>query len=333
MEDSAKKSLSNRKVYYDFIRLAAIFLVIFNHTPAFDFPFRSNIDSMGDWFILLIAVSDKVAVPLFFMMSGALLLPKQEPLNVLLKKRVFRYALVILIFCMMQTAYCAAVEGCHILGVRNFITLCYKGDGCIYYETSCWVIWFLYAYLGFLLMLPFLRAMVTVASNALFIYLFVIQIVCCVILPSLYVILTGSSPQGGQLLQYLPLCGNAFVCVLAGYYVENRVDISKLNAKHLALMLVASMLFVGMATVLPELARIRMHASQINMRIPELSAFMLLPCMTIVLIIKKLCSMVSFSPRLVSWLNAYREYLLSESWFKVLNKKSPVSRVVGNGGF
>ena len=61
------------KIYLEIIRILAIFLVVINHTCAFSFP---NVEGVGDvwyWSQLLFDEIVKMAVPLFFMVSGALL--------------------------------------------------------------------------------------------------------------------------------------------------------------------------------------------------------------------------------------------------------------------
>lgn len=52
------------------------------------------------WFplYLLVPFWIKTAVPIFFMVSGALLLGKDEPISVIFRKRISRFVQVILVF-------------------------------------------------------------------------------------------------------------------------------------------------------------------------------------------------------------------------------------------
>lgn len=297
MGECLSNTKRERKAYYDIIRLVAIFLVVFNHTPAFHFPFQSA--GVGTQMLLMLFVSalTKVAVPLFFMISGALLLSRQESVSNVLCKRVFRFISVIVLFHLCQSVYYVHAVAENGVGVRDFISLCYKGNGFVLTGAGAGAVWFLYAYLGFLFMLPFLRKLVDNMNDKLFFYLFVLQIACGVLFPSLFVVVAGCSPQDARLPQYLPLCSNVFVYIMAGYYVEKRVDVTKLKGKQFGLLFFVSVLFVVMAAVMPEIARVRMQAVHVNQYIPGLTAFLLVPCITLVLIMKRVCSQAHFSPR------------------------------------
>ena len=76
-----------RNVGYDFIKIFAVFLVVANHASvAF---LGENRGTIGWYFIMLFTSISIVCIPLFFMVSGALLLDTQEivPLKKLFFKR------------------------------------------------------------------------------------------------------------------------------------------------------------------------------------------------------------------------------------------------------
>ena len=280
------------KAYYDIIRLIAIFLVVFNHTPAFHFPFQSTGESLLVLAMMFVSAFDKVAVPLFFMITGALLLPRQESISVLLRKRVLRVLVVILLFHVVQSAWYLLDGGVNGVGIRSFLGDCFWGSvnhGYVLGSVGAGAVWFLYAYLGLMLMLPFLRSMVAGMTTVHFWYLFGLQIVCVIMVPILFSMVTGYSTADSGILRYLPLCGNVLVYVLAGYYVEERVDVNKLGGKHVGCLVLASAVCVAMAAIMPELLRWRMQAPLLSQYVPGMTAFMLIPCMTIVIIMKKLC--------------------------------------------
>lgn len=85
-----------KRVYYEWMRLIACFFVIFNHLKGYVL-FR-NASGAKQLFYMSLSVITKINVPLFFMVSGALLLEKQEDIFTVLKKRVSRICLVILLF-------------------------------------------------------------------------------------------------------------------------------------------------------------------------------------------------------------------------------------------
>ena len=65
-----------KKVYYEWLRCIACFMVIFNHLKGY----RLFMDASGIKQIcyIILSVLTKINVPVFFMVSGALLLEKQE---------------------------------------------------------------------------------------------------------------------------------------------------------------------------------------------------------------------------------------------------------------
>lgn len=81
-------SAKQRYFWADIIRVLAISLVITVH--AFDFGTGINLAQKSSLLIIIIA---KNCIPLFLMLSGALLLPKKEKLSVFFSKRVRRILL------------------------------------------------------------------------------------------------------------------------------------------------------------------------------------------------------------------------------------------------
>lgn len=284
---------STHKGYLDFLRLFAILLVVFNHTPAFHFPFQTTGESMQVKLMLIISELDKVAVPLFFMISGALLLPKCETLKSLLQKRVARFVVVILLFHIVQSTYYCIGGGENGIGIRSFLSDCYWGSmdaGYVLGWTGAGAVWFLYAYVGFLLTLPFLRLMVKGMEEIHFLYLFGVQIALCVMCPAAFMLLTGHPPDGFRVLKYLPLCGNVFAFVLAGYYAEHKVCLEKTSIKQFFGLIAISVVLVLLAAWMPEWARARMKAELVGQHIPGVNAYMLVPCITIYIVTKKLAA-------------------------------------------
>lgn len=57
---------SKRKVYIDFIKIAAIYLVLYNHTGEYGFVlFTERQTSPFFWFYLFVSIFVKMGVPLF----------------------------------------------------------------------------------------------------------------------------------------------------------------------------------------------------------------------------------------------------------------------------
>lgn len=161
MMESRKKTL-----YLELLRVFAILCVIFNHTDGF-FSYYSSTQNLITWlYSAVLSVICRAGVPLFFMISGALLLNKEESIRALFQKRILRMGIVLILFSAIQYAvliYRGRIE-------EYSISLFWKGilEGTIE-ETY----WFLYAYLGILFLLPLLRKLVKGMKTVEFRYLLI----------------------------------------------------------------------------------------------------------------------------------------------------------------
>lgn len=199
---------SNRKVYMDIIRVIAVFLVIFTHTG----NIGSKLYVFGDYgtirnaIYVMTDVIRCINVPLFFMVSGALLLRKKESFKELFIKRVLRYAIVLI--CMSYF----------------YFVFYYKNswnDFGLFFEQLCtkYVIglyWFLYEYIGYLLILPLLRKMVSAMEERDFQYLLVMG----VMFKGLLSIFSGLCGWGRVLIPF-HLSTDAIFYPVMGYYFSD----------------------------------------------------------------------------------------------------------------
>lgn len=225
----------HRIASYDVMRIIAILLVLYNHLPGYRVGYLSPAGPLDG--SLLACVLTRIGVPLFAMVSGALLLGRNETYGELWRRRISRMLMVVVVF-----------EG--LLYVEFHLTRPYPislGDfltgmlgGTLRGMTSYW---FLYAYLGFLLMLPFLRRVAQALTRADFVWLvglhvllttgptlaaFVSRVVGCerpVVSPSLEVSLASVA------LYFYPLIG---------YWLDRHVDVARLTRRHWTL--------IGLAT-------------------------------------------------------------------------------------
>ncbi len=140
------KKLTRNKGY-DILRIIAIVFVLFCHKYSYSAP--ELIDGIDLWYVLTLALSIlyKSGPPLFLMISGALLLGKTESFQKILSHRILRFLILM--------AGCTVVV-CIIHSRNNFP---FRVERVFFGELN----WYLYAYLAFLFMLPFLRL---IAQNA-----------------------------------------------------------------------------------------------------------------------------------------------------------------------
>lgn len=211
----------NKKIHLELLRILAIFFVIFNHTsPEGYLGFASESNAVLYGTNMFLSVLCKVGVPIFFMISGALLLGKQESLRVLYKKRVLRIAVVLL-----------------LISVPNYILL--SGDSprsmfgffrTIYTDTARTALWYLYAYICFLIMLPFIRAMAAQLKRKDYRYLLAVHIVLSVFLlvTDKFVFTKGHNPY----ISVAIALESSLFYPLMGYYIEHIAEKSSFNKKN-----------------------------------------------------------------------------------------------------
>lgn len=138
----------NRTYSYDVLRIFACFMVIVNHTNS---PiFMNYFPQMSGQLSLVLFFISKTAVPIFFMLSGALLLGKQDTYRIAYGKRALRIFLDILIFSFV--AFCVSNQGLNAFSFNTIQSMIGKPIITPY--------WYLYSYLAIMLMLPFLQKMV-----------------------------------------------------------------------------------------------------------------------------------------------------------------------------
>ena len=218
------------KLYYvELLRVIAIFFVVFNHTRNLGYSIYTESDGgFSYWASLSVSILCKIAVPIFFLISGGVLLGKQETLKELFSKRILRYVLVILIFTFLQYLRIVRVhpeEGFHL---STWLLYCYAGNIIESY-------WFLKSYLSMLLILPFLRLLVSVMSKRE--YLFLIGIRAVITLISLIYTYTGYTSNIS-----FPFHVDIIFYPLTGYFLMNVLtqdNCKYLNAKSFVVLLLA----------------------------------------------------------------------------------------------
>ena len=146
--------MKNKRISIEILRIIAICMVIFNHTGENGFEmFRTAYGTPLWYLVILLDIISKAGVPLFFMISGVLLLDKEETLKELFIKRILRYGVIILLFSFIYYVRLYIHHPEYGFSMKYFFT-------CIYSTPFIIPYWFLYSYLSFLLILPVLRAVV-----------------------------------------------------------------------------------------------------------------------------------------------------------------------------
>lgn len=224
---------TNKKVYFELMRILSCGLVIFNHLKGYTLYQISS--GSKQFFYMCLTMITRINVPIFFMISGALLLKKNEDIQFVIKKRILRVVILLLVFegaIFTLNKYCALRDGLEY--EYTFVKYIYGFfkrdiDGTVAY-------WYMYAYLGFLFALPFMQRIAKEFKKMDFIVIVALHFITSSLLPMLNILLVKANLPKLTLstdFQVPFAFVKAFFYPLLGYYLEYHVDVTKFKAKHL----------------------------------------------------------------------------------------------------
>ncbi len=220
-EGDAVLNTKPKYLYLEVMRIIAVFWVIFNHTAKdgfFLFSLRP-VGSIQFWTYMFFSVFCKFAVPLFLMISGAVLLGKKpDGLKILYKKRILRMAVVLVVF-----SFAYYVQGIYlsdeVFSISSFLKKLYTS----YMQSH---LWYMYAYIAFLISLPFLQSLVANLETKYFYYLIGIVLIIKIIWVIEYRSCLGEITIYEK-IEPLWLCTNIVLYPIIGYFLQNKVILRK----------------------------------------------------------------------------------------------------------
>lgn len=203
-----KKSLD----YISILKIIACFLVIVNHTNSEIF-FQATTNCT--WTIsMLTFYACKMAVPIFILISGALMLNKDYDYKKVTKK-IVKYSLVLIVISLVyyfDYYYHNATQ----MGIKNFIIYLNNNNISVH-------LWYLYFYIALILMMPFLQKIVKNMSNKDFKVFFFISII---INGGVFILIPHYYPQiANNISNYLYLFHPYIALLFSGYFIQNRLEI------------------------------------------------------------------------------------------------------------
>lgn len=236
---------SGKHLYLEIMRILACFFVIFNHTGNNGFFLFSqrNWGSMQFWLYMFISVFCKFSVPLFFAISGALLLSqKNESMRKLWFNRIGRIATSLLAFSFIY--YVAEIYiGNQVWDIPKFFFQLYDNNWNYSY-------WYLYAYLQMLITLPFLRTLSKNLDNLYYYYLFVLFFFFNGVLPILQFLLWKDMHSLNGNLKLGWITTNIVFYPLMGYFLQNRVQHIEKKGKLILIMWFFNILTIVMCCIM-----------------------------------------------------------------------------------
>lgn len=224
-------------LYLDILRILAVTLVIFNHSPGYNKTFELNNSYIRNIILTTIGIITKINVPLFLMISGALLISKEESWNTIIRKRVLRILIVLplvhIIIYAENLIMCMNSGSSASFSISDFFTqmLSNKMDGTIAY-------WYLYAYIVYLITLPFLRKICVHMNHSDWLAFYILKITFFTILPILN--LYGADLTIASSSRLVLISTDIIFYPMVGYHISNleHENLKKFCKKALLLFLV-----------------------------------------------------------------------------------------------
>lgn len=238
--------LSSRKVYIDFLRIVAIFLVLFHHSNFRGFMLFFDRQGIMRWVYSFLSIFCEIAVPLFFMLSGGLLLKKEESLKSILKNRVLRFLVVLFAVTVVYHFYDIVFNEAQNNGLLGIIDKFMT-------NSASGALWYMYTLIGLLLCLPFLRAMVKHLKAKDYLYLICLQILFTGLLPIVSYLLSGGSKYYIDPYSVVLATAMGFFFFLIGHFFENVADDSLWSLKNCLILSAATVVSVLLCAKLTEM--------------------------------------------------------------------------------
>ncbi len=229
---------SGRIAWMDLTRFLAMATVVALHTTDQLMQSQNNLNEL-QWIIYqTFRIIGRTAVPIFVMISGALVLPKISNISVFefYKKRIPQFFLV-LIFYFYVTNIIVSLLDHSSFTFSNLESRLFRGDTFHAYQ-----LWFMFTIIGLYFIAPFVGRMMSILSNKeIYIYLGL-----CVIANYLSVsqtIIFGSHPFYTQF-------GSEFLGTYLAYFIVGYLIHNRGVAKNISIYLIMPLLLIAIAIIL-----------------------------------------------------------------------------------
>lgn len=238
--------MKQKKVYLELLRIIASFLVIYNHLPAIVL-INTTRGTLQDIHLIIRCIV-MVSVPVFLMISGTVLLGKEESIKKVFSKRVSRMFITMFIFELgmyLLTIFRSLVKHLPIYEqpVLTFIKGFLHGD-----LDSTDAYWYLYMYLAFLFTLPLLQRIAAKYDEKDFKFWLFLHFFFFTLLPGINVFLIKWG------IGELDICGTfdipfavdqIYFYPFMGFYLD-KLDLDKFTKKHVIGMISIMVITLGL---------------------------------------------------------------------------------------
>lgn len=228
--------IKNKKMYLEYLRVISMAAVVLIHvfvTARTDFPMHSENEEILTGIIRQIF---HFAVPIFFMITGALFLQSKKKIDIktLYKKYILKYALIIIIFgwvyALIEEIFKGNISFMAIL--NSFINML---------SGKTWDhLWYLYELLGIMLVLPILKLMVDFSDekNNILDYFLILLIIFSFAIPNI---------QGFINFDFgvnIPIRSEYLAYIILGYLIDKKEKRKKENIICIATILISFVIII-----------------------------------------------------------------------------------------
>ena len=269
------KKYGNKKLHLELLRIIAIIMVVLNHSDLFYTFYTNTYNKITFWFSLLVSSVCKINVPLFMVITGILLLPKNESIKTLLKKRVLKTIIILVVFSAVIYLLECFVWQIEVFDIYSFGKKLLRAE----IQESYW---YLYEYVGILLMLPFLGIMARNLEKDIYQYFIIIGIILKLGVPVMNYFVNIHIP----FTSFITI--DSVFYILLGYYLENYITEDKLE-KISYVKLSVSIVFCILFTAILVLFHYRKNGQWSQ---EPLSAVVPLLVILIFILSKKICNLI-----------------------------------------
>ena len=270
------------------MRIIAMLYVVFNHTNTIGFVHFvwHKPTSVFFWYHLFFAIFCKFGASLFFMISGALLLNKSQlSIRTILKNKVVKYFFILLFFSAFY-ALSNYILTNQAYTIETFIKQIYSSN--IKYH-----LWYLYAYIAFLLLLPLLQSWCQHMEDKHFIYIIILHVIFRLITVGEYILFKGKLTINSRIIPILPV--DIITIPIIGYYLENRINIKHFTVKKIGLMWFANIFCIVICCIATYIKGMEQGKFTEDNSQTFFSTLAFVNCMTIYLTIKKIFSRIQLN--------------------------------------
>lgn len=232
-----------RKIHLEVLRILAIIFVLFHHTDWRGFVLFLHADGFTGAVYLLMSILCEVAVPLFFMISGALLLKKDESIKEILLKRVLKFSIILFAITTVYHFYDVLFNG-RAPGNLGTVFNAFMTNG------ASGALWYLYDYIALLVLLPFFRNMVKNTTAKQYIYLIVLNLLLIGVLPIVSFTLSNGKYYYTDIFSIAIATSMCFFFFLMGHFFENVVDEDFYQIKNCVWLSIASLAVLIICSIL-----------------------------------------------------------------------------------